>query len=143
MQVLDYIFCDDIRFEIRGKFSMIGLYHDSINIEAKNPETIIWPINLRIGVLVRVKLDASTELQSEMGFRFSLKYNGEECASSEGSLGISSPSPGIVAFPMGPYMVPVKEAGNFTFNLRLRNADKEIAVLDSPFPLPVRVREVR
>ena len=142
MKILDYIFCDDIRFEVSGKYSLIGLYQDSINIETKNPATIQWPIGLRVGVFVRLRLEGGIAAQQEADFHFEIKFNGEQIGATQGSLTINEEASVIVALPMGPYHVAVPGPGDFTFTLRLSQSGRELAVLESPYALPVRVRQV-
>lgn len=55
MKLLDLIVCDDIRQEVGGKQSLIGVYSDLIiNFM---PGQMIWPLNFRLGIFIRLKLD--------------------------------------------------------------------------------------
>lgn len=48
----------------------------------------------------------------------------------------------IVALPMGPFLLPLNGPGDFNFELKISQGNKEVAVLESPFSLPVRIRIV-
>lgn len=55
MKLLDLIVCDDIRQEVGGKQSLIGVYSDLIiNFM---PGQMIWPLNFKLGIFIRLKLD--------------------------------------------------------------------------------------
>lgn len=143
MKILDYIFCDDIRAEIRSKFTLVGLYQDSINIETNNPDAIKWPIGLRFGILLRLLTGTEFPTNKETGFRFELKYNGEKVGTSEGAITINDSNSLVISIPMGPFPVVINQPGAFTFDLRLTRGGKEVVHLGSPFPFPVRVRQVK
>jgi hypothetical protein len=142
MKILDYIFCDDIRFEIHGKYSLIGLYQDSINIETKDPATIQWPIALRLGILVRLQVSEEIAKRQEIQFDFDFKFKNNRIGSTQGSLMINDATSTTIALPMGPYQILVPSPGEFTFTLRLSQAGKELALLAPKNRLPVRVRQV-
>ena len=143
MKILDYIFCDDIRVEIRSKFTLVGLYQDSINIETNNPNAIKWPIGLKFGILLRLLTGTDLPTNKETNFRFELKYNGEQVGSSEGAITINDSNSVAISIPMGPFPVVINQPGAFTFDLRFTRDGKEVVHLESPLPFPVRVRQVK
>jgi hypothetical protein len=54
LEVLDFIVCDDIRQEIGGKLTLVGVY-DDLNVHVHNLKDFKPPINLpRLGFLLRV-----------------------------------------------------------------------------------------
>jgi hypothetical protein len=142
MKILDYIFCDDIRFEIRSKYTLVGLYQDSINIETDNPSSIDWPIGLRFGILLRLHTGTDLPTDKETNFRFELKYNGEQVGSSEGAIAINDSKSAAISIPMGPFTVVINEPGAFTFRIHFTRDGKEVVHLESSTPFPVRLRQV-
>lgn len=142
MKILDYIVCDDIRFELRSKFTLVGLYQDSINIEAEHPDDIKWPIGLRFGILLRLLTGTDLPTEKESHFRFELKYNNEQVGISEGIITINDKNSVAISLPMGPFPVNIYQPGTFTFYLCFTQDSKEIVHLESPFPFPVRVRQI-
>lgn len=55
MKILDFIFCEDVRREIGGKYSLMGIYRDRLKISSSTP--LIWPIATKFGFYLRMKLD--------------------------------------------------------------------------------------
>lgn len=59
MRVLDLLICDDIRIEVGGKWSFMGVFLDGISISTSGVP-LIWPITLaRMGIFARVHLEDS------------------------------------------------------------------------------------
>lgn len=73
MQLVDFIICDDIRFELKNKISIIGIYNEALNIEANNPEQIPWPLSVPVGIYMRFTYDEEDQLAqgSTIPFTFS------------------------------------------------------------------------
>lgn len=55
MKLLDLIICDDIRQEVGGKQSLIGVYSDLIINFI--PGQVVWPVNFKLGIFIRIKLE--------------------------------------------------------------------------------------
>jgi len=142
VKILDYIFCDDIRFEQRGKYSLSGLYQDSINIETKNPDSMVWPIFLRLGVFLRLKLESEIQVGKEYSFSFELFFNEKSMAMTNGKFSVHQAPDVILGLPMGPYNLNVDGPGNFSFVVRISLDGEVLAVESSPFKFPIRVRKV-
>jgi hypothetical protein len=58
MKLIDFIVCDDIRHEVGGKQTLVGVYSDRIVFKANTPEAK-WPVSKFLGVVVRFKIDES------------------------------------------------------------------------------------
>lgn len=61
MKLLDLIVCDDIRQEIGGKQSLIGVYSDLV-INYPPEKKIQLPLNLKIGIFLRFKIDVEDSI---------------------------------------------------------------------------------
>jgi len=59
MKLIDFIVCDDIRQEIGGKVTLVGVYEDRININAPAPDAVRWPVKLKLGFFIRLLNDGS------------------------------------------------------------------------------------
>ena len=59
MKLIDFIVCDDIRQEIGGKVTLVGVYEDRIMINAPSPDAVHWPVKLKLGFFLRLLNDGS------------------------------------------------------------------------------------
>jgi len=84
MKLLDIIVCDDIRQEVDGKQSLIGVYNDLQFIFPSNQAP--WPISLKIGVFVRFKLDQKESIPDF--FEINFFQNGNLISNFNGNLKI-------------------------------------------------------
>ena len=75
MDILDFIVCEDIRQEIGGKCSIVGIYNDTIVLNGL-PKDVQWPIALRLGVFVRLLRDETEELPTDFRLKISHEENG-------------------------------------------------------------------
>lgn len=80
MKIKTFIICDDIRFEIGSKHSLIGLYDDRIifNVTPDNIDT--WPKQMKLGIFAKIDL----EDEDPSSFRLKILYDGTEQIISEG-----------------------------------------------------------
>ncbi len=59
MKLIDFIICDDIRQEVGGKVTLVGVYEDRIMINTPSPDAVRWPVPLRLGFFIRLLNDGS------------------------------------------------------------------------------------
>jgi hypothetical protein len=59
MKLIDFIVCDDIRQEIGGKVTLVGVYEDRIMINAPSPDAVRWPVHLKLGFFIRLLNDGT------------------------------------------------------------------------------------
>jgi len=59
MKLIDFIICDDIRQEVGGKVTLVGVYEDRIMINAPSPEAVRWPVKLKLGFFIRLLNDGT------------------------------------------------------------------------------------
>jgi hypothetical protein len=82
VKLLDLIVCDDIRQEIAGKQSLIGVYSDLvINFPIGKAQ---WPINLKIGLFLRFKVEGGDQIPES--FEINCLQNKIKIASFNGDL---------------------------------------------------------
>ncbi len=82
MKLLDLIVCDDIRQEVSGKVSLIGVYSDLV---IHFPSDMVqWPISLKIGLFIRFKLDDGEVIPTS--FDINCFHNGAKFTNFAGNL---------------------------------------------------------
>jgi hypothetical protein len=59
MKLIDFIVCDDIRQEIGGKITLVGVYEDRLMINAPSPDKVRWPVQLKLGFFIRMLNDGT------------------------------------------------------------------------------------
>ena len=57
MKIIDFIVCDDIRQEVGGKVTLVGVYEDRIMLNAPAPDSVRWPVQLKLGFFIRLLND--------------------------------------------------------------------------------------
>lgn len=72
MKFVDVLFCDDIRFEINNKLSLVGLYADKIVINSPQLKQITWPIIKKLSIFLRFLLEENEDLPSKFEFEIFL-----------------------------------------------------------------------
>ena len=143
MKLLDCLICDDIRAELKNKFSIMGVYGDSINFDTVDPSKIVWPVNLRLGVLFRLTLEKTEKWPEDtMTFEVKADLNGSSVATVSGELGLHNNEARIIGFPVVFGALPLSGEGNLKFSLTLSKSGKPIAELHPPFEYQVKVRKV-
>ena len=78
MKLKDFIICDDIRAEMGNKFSLMGVYNDTLNFTV--PEKVVdnWPKMVHLGFFVRLGIESHEEFRSIGKFVLESTQNGEE-----------------------------------------------------------------
>jgi hypothetical protein len=59
MKLINFIICDDIRQEIGGKVTLVGVYEDRIMVNAPSPDAVRWPVQLKLGFFIRLLNDGT------------------------------------------------------------------------------------
>ena len=93
MKLIDFIVCDDIRQEVGGKVTLVGVYEDRIMINAPSPEAVRWPVQLKLGFFIRLFND---ETAPDMdGFDLQVRCNSKIICRLSGPLQIT-PQQGLM-----------------------------------------------
>lgn len=75
MKFIDAIFCDDIRYEVNNKLSLIGVYNDQMILRVSDSEKIEWPISMNLSLLLRFKLEENEKNPDHFEFEYILNNN--------------------------------------------------------------------
>lgn len=63
MKLVDFVICDDVRRELANKLTIVGTYNDQIQFETKSVSEMVLPMNIRLGLYVRIDIENSAEVQ--------------------------------------------------------------------------------
>ncbi len=77
MKVVSFIVCDDIRNEIGGKHSLMGVYGNSIEFRVTPENRDQWPKNVKIGIFVTIKLEDDDREKDINSFSLNIDYSGK------------------------------------------------------------------
>lgn len=69
MRIDSFIICEDIRNEIGGKQSLMGVFGDSIILEVPPVAKDQWPKALRLGIFVQLGLEENDQSINNLAFK--------------------------------------------------------------------------
>lgn len=72
MKIIDAIFCEDIRFELNNKLSLMGLYGDQIIFQVSESVAteIRWPMATTLALLLRFKMEKKEKHPDQFKFEY-------------------------------------------------------------------------
>jgi hypothetical protein len=113
-----FIPCEDIRQEVNGKVSLMGVV-EGISFTHGPGQT--WPVQIRLAAQLRFELEASEPVPNEAGF--SLTFNGKEVANGIGPIAIARRElPIALGVPM--VIVLIDGPGTLTYTFAFRSQDE-------------------
>lgn len=80
MKLINTFFCDDVRFEVNNKLSLIGLYDDKMVY----PAHVKFPIQTRITILLKFKLEKDDPAPRHFEFKYFM--NEKEIMKADGDM---------------------------------------------------------
>lgn len=92
MKLEALLICDDIRQEVGGKQSLMGLYSDAIIFEATPEGLPAWPKLMKLSFFIRLSFNADDEIQQGTTFSFSFKRGDEAVEIARGPITIPGPA---------------------------------------------------
>jgi len=81
MKIGNFILCDDIRYEVGSKLSLMGVYADSIEFSVPPDKKDTWPKRIRVAVY----LTADLEGKKSSAFKIRAVHEQDEVIFGEGS----------------------------------------------------------
>ena len=78
MRIVSFIVCDDIRREIGGKNTLVGVY-DDLNISVQPGKTLNWPLHIKLGFFARIS-NEKRSLDADK-YEFTILQDGQQIAS--------------------------------------------------------------
>ncbi|HEY3801843.1 MAG TPA: hypothetical protein VGL61_04515 [Kofleriaceae bacterium] len=125
MKIVDFIVCDDVRSEVGGQVTLVGVYTDGIKVAAVQGQ-LMWPIVLpKLGVFVRFLASGSEFVPST--FILSFLHNGNLVARFEGGIVITDISRSITIAISGNNF-PIPSPGKLTCSIELKSAAKSMTL---------------
>jgi hypothetical protein len=90
MTLVTFLICDDIRNEIGNKYSIIGVYDDTINFAVPISEKGKWPKAIKLGVFIKIKFDSEAEKEKMKKYSLETIFNSNKKILAEGVIDISN-----------------------------------------------------
>ena len=121
MKLKDFLFCEDVRNEIHGKLSLMGLYDDRITIRPLPEQTISWPIPLSLAIILRFQISSKDEKPDSFELEFFM--NEKLIIKIPGKVNINSPEQTNFNLTVKGQGIPV-ELGELGFTIKLSKNSK-------------------
>ncbi|MDY0391762.1 MAG: hypothetical protein RBQ88_12735 [Desulfobulbus oligotrophicus] len=137
MRLTDFLIADDVRHEIGGKFSIMGVYGDGIKINSAQAK---WPIPFRIALFLRASLDECEKIPDSFSLAISMGEN--KIAEMNGTISLKSKEAiGQLVLPLLIFPLPLPGPGLISFVLKIM-AGEEV-LLDESRTIDFSVDEVK
>ncbi len=128
MKITDFIFCDDIRQELKNKASLIGIYNSKITFEKS--EVSSWPIGMKAAILFRLMLEGDV-IDS---FRLEITNCGIQPFTKE--IKIDNPKEMVQVVLIFP-VFPILKDERMNFNLTFLNNNKVVKEIKPAYAIDV------
>lgn len=138
MKISNFIICDDIRMETGNKFSLMGIYSNSINFNFTLEQENRWPTTKQICIFAQLEIEKE-KLSDIHSFKIEIDYNKKKTEIGGGDIPLANPKPqqGVVLhaiFSNFKFQGPGDVKFAFIFYDKEKNKISEIT---SPLPLKV------
>jgi hypothetical protein len=128
MQIIDFILCEDIRFEEGGKRSLMGVFEDTITIVEHNNQNN-WPKPLSFGLMLRALLSEEQVAKKPSDFELFLQLDAERAPLAKGKISpppVGSPSIQRLAIAILVKNFPLNKTEKIWAILQLKDKDGKI-----------------
>ena len=139
MKLLDFIACDDVRQEIGGKTSLMGVYSNLVIASPPTANAPTWPFQMRLSFFIRCMLE-SGDVKPD-SFRVECLRSGEVFSHVDGV----APMPegvNIFALIIVNPAFPIQGTGPISFRVIFKKEDKTTNDLAPGYPLDVQLTSV-
>jgi hypothetical protein len=133
VQLCDFIVCEDIRFEIGNKVTLVGIFSDEIILSAPPPKEVVWPAAIRLAVFARLRAD---EKRMPDRFKITVLHDGNAVGSFEGAILIVKPERAIHLTVMNQVIMPAP--GPVSFSLDLHRGPEHLGTLAPVYRFELR-----
>ncbi len=121
MKLIDAIFCDDVRYEMNNKLSLMGLYSDRIILRVDNEPEIKWPVPMNLSLLLRFRLEQEKNQPDHFDFEYVL--NDKSIAKIHGDFNSKVSSQSLFTLPIRGIVIPL-ELGDLGFSIKIYGGKK-------------------
>jgi len=135
MQLLDWIVCDDIRMEIGGKHTLVGVY-DNLEFH-KAPEK--WPINIKLSFFIRIK-----RLDDDMRpDRFVVEFtqDGNQSGKFDEKMGVKGSEYNLISICMVNNAFPILGPGKLNMKISFYEGERLMKAIESPYGLEIKIKK--
>lgn len=144
MRVDTFLICDDIRNEIGGKQSLMGIYGDTLQFEVPPVAIEQWPKALKIGIFIRLGLDSDDRKHTNISFRLDSVRNDITTKIGEGTIPLWQNAKADklnITFIQNPFLVP--GIGAITFKIScFSDSKKEIPLSNASTTIRVEQKVI-
>lgn len=78
MKIVSFLVCDDIRNELGGKHSLMGVYSNSIEFQVTPEKKNQWPKSMRMGIFASINIEDDDRKRQITSFGLAIDYNGQK-----------------------------------------------------------------
>lgn len=135
MQLLDWIVCDDIRMEIGGKRTLVGVY-DNLEFH-KAPEK--WPVNIKLGFFIRIK-----RLDDDMSpDRFAVEFtqDGKLSGKFDEKMAAKGLELKFINICIVTNAFPILGPGNINMKISFYEDERLMKTIESPYSLEIKIKK--
>ena len=131
-ELIDFVACDDVRFEQGGKLTLVGVYPDSVIVTPVQAEQT--PVLAKVVLFIRMRFD-EVLVPDEFGFRCLM--NGQPVFTTGGPANVSNAAR-PVSFLVNCGPLPIAKSGVLDFELTLLKSHEVLETLH-PEGIPVSI----
>ena len=122
MQLLDLVVCEDIRFEVGGKLSVMGIIDEGLALPPMR-DNPAQPIPFKVALLLRILRGAQEPTPD--GFKLKIEQDFNVLFKTEGALKLEGPSK-LLRFIFQPIILQGVQPGRLTVDFQLLAGDKTV-----------------
>ncbi len=142
MEIIDFIVCDDIRYEIGNKVTLVGVYGEAIVFGEKDISDVKWPKAMRLGIFMRSLFTPEEPFPNK--FEIDILYDGEKKLSIPGVIKRevnAAQKEFMISVAVVAGSFPFHGVGPISFKLKYFENDKLIAEATPANKIIVRVSQ--
>jgi hypothetical protein len=133
MKIISFLVCDDIRNEVGGKSSIMGVYANSIEFGVTPENKNQWPKAMRVGIFVNIKLEDSDRKKNINSFSLKIDCNGKIEEVAQGNFNPKDiPISHSVNLAIVHNHFPFNEPGEMRFSLDFSDAKNDVIETIAP-----------
>lgn len=135
MQIIDFILCEDIRFEEGGQRSFIGVIEDNFILKSPPEEDDEWPKIVSMAIALRATVENEDQIKKPASFEVLFKFDDSYKSVGEQKLPEDKINNAERKISLGIVLkrFPIEKPARFSVKVILKNSEKEeIASAESP-----------
>ncbi|MBW2699747.1 MAG: hypothetical protein JRF33_02920 [Deltaproteobacteria bacterium] len=137
MKLLDFIACDDIRHELGGKLSLMGVFGDSIKLQV--PKGAQKPFAFPLALYLRILIEENDSVPDR--FKAIIRLDEKEFAKIEGNIGVLGDRPKILGFVLPLNMFKISENATLSLTATFFAGGQSLMDISPPYDISIQVIE--